>query len=81
MRFFTNLKVFFGGTKFLFFSYKNSFPFPIVSCSVDNLSENVDVSKSKFEQVAFEFVTLYTKNNKSTIMSLKDIIAINYNKD
>jgi len=78
MRFCTNLRVFFRDTKFLFFSYENSLPFPIVSCLVDNLSENVDVFKSKFEQVAFEFVTLYTKNNRSTIMSLKDIGAINY---
>lgn len=45
MTFCTNLRVFFRDTKFLFCSYENSLPFTIVSCLVDNLSENIDVLK------------------------------------
>lgn len=44
---------------------------------MDNFTENVYVLISKFKQVNFKlYLALYTKDNKSITMGLKDIRAM-----
>lgn len=64
------------GTNF-YFSNANPTPFfllLIICILVDCFFENVDISKLKYERTVFGYWTLCTKDNRTILMDMEDIL-------